>query len=128
MRDLNTVYRDTPALHAGDASPAGFAWVVGDDQDNSVIVFLRRHGDREVLVVCNFTPVPRVDYGIGVPRAGRWTELLNTDAQAYGGGNMGNLGGVATTPRPMHGYPQSVAMVLPPLSTLILAPENGSLP
>lgn len=128
VRDLNTVYRDTPALYAGDTSPAGFAWVIGDDQDNSVIAFLRRHGDHEVLVVCNFTPVPRADYGIGVPRAGRWNELLNTDAQAYGGGNVGNSGGVATTPRPLHGYPQSVAMVLPPLSTLILAPENGSLP
>jgi 1,4-alpha-glucan branching enzyme len=128
VRDLNAMYRDTPALYAGDATPAGFAWVIGDDQDNSVIAFLRRHDDREVLVVCNFTPVPRVDYGIGVPRAGRWTELLNTDAQIYGGSNMGNRGGVAATPRPMHGYAQSVVMVLPPLSTLILTPDDGSLP
>ncbi|HUH58649.1 MAG TPA: 1,4-alpha-glucan branching protein GlgB [Candidimonas sp.] len=128
VRDLNTLYRHTAALYASDGSPDGFAWVIGDDQENSVIAFLRRHDGHEVLVVCNFTPVPRMGYGIGVPRAGRWIELLNTDAQVYGGSNLGNCGSVATTPRPLHGYSQSVALALPPLSTLILAPDAGYVP
>ncbi|SHH42398.1 1,4-alpha-glucan branching enzyme [Pollutimonas bauzanensis] len=124
LRDLNAVYRATPALHGSDADPQGFSWVIGDDQNNSVFAFLRRHGGQCALVVSNMTPVPRADYRIGVPVAGRWVELLNTDAQVYGGANMGNGGGAATTAQAAHGQEQSLRLMLPPLSTLILAPEG----
>lgn len=125
IRDLNTVYRATPALYGSDADPQGFAWVIGDDQNNSVFAFLRRHGDACALVVSNMTPVPRSDYRVGVPVAGRWRELLNTDAGVYGGVNMGNGGGASTIPQSLHGQAQSLALTLPPLSTLILAPEGN---
>lgn len=124
VRDLNTVYRATPALYGSDTDPQGFAWIIGDDQQNSVFAFLRKHGDACVLVVSNMTPVPRTDYRIGVPVAGRWVELINTDADLYGGVNMGNGGAAATSDGPMHGYDQSLTLVLPPLATLILAPEG----
>ncbi|NYT45250.1 1,4-alpha-glucan branching protein GlgB [Alcaligenaceae bacterium] len=123
VRDLNVLYRSTPALHGSDAVPAGFAWIIGDDQDNSVFAFLRRHGGQTALVVSNMTPVPRIAYRIGVPQAGRWKECLNTDAGSYGGSNMGNMGAVATSGHPSHGYDQSLALVLPPLSTLIFVAE-----
>ncbi|QAA95137.1 1,4-alpha-glucan branching protein GlgB [Pollutimonas thiosulfatoxidans] len=123
VRDLNALYRSTPALHGSDAVPAGFAWIIGDDQDNSVFAFLRRHGGQTALVVSNMTPVPRIAYRIGVPQAGRWKECLNTDAGSYGGSNMGNMGAVATSGHPSHGYDQSLALVLPPLSTLIFVAE-----
>lgn len=123
VRGLNALYRSTPALHGSDAVPAGFAWIIGDDQDNSVFAFLRRHGGQTALVVSNMTPVPRIAYRIGVPQAGRWKECLNTDAGSYGGSNMGNMGAVATSGHPSHGYDQSLALVLPPLSTLIFVAE-----
>src|SRR3546814_18720907 len=85
VRDLNSLYRNTPALYGGDAVPEGFAWVVGDDDTNSVFAFLRRHQGQTALAVSNMTPVPRMAYGIGVPIAGHWLERLNTDAQTYGG-------------------------------------------
>src|SRR5690606_33684301 len=118
------VYRATPALYGSDTDPQGFAWIIGDDQQNSVFAFLRKHGDACVLVVSNMTPVPRSDYRIGVPVAGRWVELINTDADLYGGVNMGNGGAAATSDDPMHGHDQSLTLVLPPLATLILAPEG----
>lgn len=127
VRDLNRLYRRMPALYASDAEAQGFAWVIGDDQNNSVFAFLRMHGGQCVLAVSNLTPVPRIDYRIGVPVAGRWMESLNTDAQAYGGSNMGNGGSLLTDERPQHGYEQSLALVLPPLATLILAPEDYTL-
>lgn len=124
VRDLNFLYRELPALHAGDAAPAGFEWVIGDDTDNSVFVFLRRNEDRTALVVCNMTPVPRDSYLVGVPVAGVWVERLNTDAADYGGSGMGNSGRVQTEPIGNHGQDQSLRLVLPPLSTLILCPEG----
>lgn len=124
VRDLNTLYRAMPALHGSDTDPQGFAWVIGDDHANSVFAFLRRHGKQWVLVVSNMTPVPRASYRIGVPIAGRWSELLNTDAQVYGGTNMGNGGYAIATDKPSHGYEQSLVLVLPPLATLMLAPEG----
>jgi 1,4-alpha-glucan branching enzyme len=121
--DLNRVYRETPALHAGDASANGFEWIDGTNAAMSVIVFLRRgRGDDEVAVVaCNFTPVPRHQYRIGVPRAGHWREILNSDAHEYGGSGHGNLGGVDAVPYPWNGRQSSLVVTLPPLGVIILA-------
>ncbi len=95
VRDLNGLYRDTPALHVKDAEPEGFQWIATDPAQ-STYSWIRRGdaGDPPVVVVCNFTPVPRPGFRIGVPQAGRWREAVNTDATAYGGSGMGNLGGV----------------------------------
>jgi len=127
VRDLNVLYRNLAALHAGDSSPEGFAWLVGDDVENSVFAFLRQHGDNCVLVVCNMTPVPREGYRIGVPREGGWREVLNTDASGYGGSGMGNGGWVHAQNVASHGRPWSLELVLPPLATLMLVPDNGTL-
>jgi len=121
VRDLNHLYVDEPALHVLDAEPGGFDWLVGDDADNSVYAFRRVDGaGREVVAICNFTPVPRHGYRIGMPQPGHWDEVLNTDAAIYGGSNLGNGGAVVTEPVASHGRPQSAALVLPPLGTLIL--------
>ena len=125
IQDLNALHEDEPALHQRDTASPGFRWVIGDDRDNSVFAFLRFGDDvaRPVLVVSNFTPVPRPGYAIGVPRPGPWRELLNSDAEIYGGSNMGNDGLVHTTPTQHHGEAQSLELTLPPLATLFLAPE-----
>jgi 1,4-alpha-glucan branching enzyme len=120
VRDLNRVYREFPALHALDDRPEGFRWIVGDDAENSVLAFLRLAPDAApVLAVINLTPVPRQGYRIGVPHAGRWREVLNSDAPLYGGSGMGNYGGVETRDAPAHGEGQSLDLTLPPLSTLL---------
>jgi 1,4-alpha-glucan branching enzyme len=120
VRDLNLLLRAAPALHRMDSDPAGFAWVEANDADNSVLAFLRLAGEAApVLVVCNFTPVVREDYRVGVPRAGRWVERINTDAQDYGGSSVGNLGMIEAEPIPAHGRPYSLRLTLPPLATLI---------
>jgi 1,4-alpha-glucan branching enzyme len=124
VADLNGLYRALPALHALDADPAGFAWTVLDDRDNSVVAFIRSDGRSHLLAVSNFTPVVRHDYRIGVPRVGRWTEKLNTDATDYGGGGQGNRGGANTGDMPAHGQPQALSLTLPPLSTLFLLHEG----
>ncbi len=97
VRDLNILYRETPALYARDCEAEGFQWLAVDDADQSVFAWLRRGGpeDAPVAVIVNFTPVPRPDYRIGLPAAGRWREILNTDAAVYGGGGLGNFGAVA---------------------------------
>jgi 1,4-alpha-glucan branching enzyme len=120
VRDLNGIYRATPALHARDCEPEGFRWVVADDHANSVLAWLRfgEPGDAPVLVVSNFTPVPREGYRLGLPIAGPWQELLNTDSGRYGGSNLGNLGGVTAVADPSHGLPASAEVVLPPLATV----------
>jgi 1,4-alpha-glucan branching enzyme len=126
VRDLNHIYRREPSLHALDGEHGGFQWLIGDDRSNSVFAFLRRGGadDHPLLVVCNMTPAPRHNYRIGVPRAGGWHEILNTDSRFYGGGDMGNQGSLAAEPRPAHGQPQSLNLTLPPLATLLLCPEG----
>jgi 1,4-alpha-glucan branching enzyme len=119
VRDLNTLYVAEPALHGQDADAAGFGWVVGDDQANSVFAFLRQApGAAPVLVVCNLTPVPRHGYRIGVPRGGWWREVANTDSGFYGGSDLGNGGAVQSLPEPAHGHDQSLSLTLPPLSTI----------
>lgn len=127
LRDLNRVYRRHPPLHGSDADPESFAWLVGDDIENSVFAFLRRRAGQCVLVVCNMTPVPRQCYRIGVPEASGWTEIINTDASVYGGSGMGNAGHVAAQAQPSHGWPCSIELTLPPLATLMLLPD-GDLP
>src|SRR6185503_14057611 len=112
---LNALYRDRTALHARDHDPSGFEWIDFQDRDNSVLAFLRRDGDAMVLVVLNFTPVPRYGYALGAPIAGRWNEILNTDALELGGSGVGNLGGVNALDVPHHGRPASLALTLPPL-------------
>ena len=125
--DLNLLYRREPALHACDFSAEGFEWIAHDDADASVIAFLRKSpaGDPPLLVVCNLTPVPRHGYAVGVPQAGTWHEVLNTDAEAYGGTGMGNFGSVQADDRFMHGRPNAVQLSLPPLSTLIFRHEGA---
>jgi 1,4-alpha-glucan branching enzyme len=120
--DLNRVYRQEPALHAREFSQDGFAWVVVRDSEESVLAFLRRHeADGEaILVVCNFTPVPRQNYRVGVPTGGTWRELLNSDSRIYGGSGQGNLGGVQSSPVPSHGQLHSLTLTVPPLSVLLL--------
>ena len=121
VRDLNQLYAEEPALHALDSDPAGFSWLVGDDADNSVFAFRRTDGQgREVIAISNFTPVPRIGYRLGMPRAGRWVEVLNTDASFYGGSNVGNGGLIHTEDIASHGRPQSAALILPPLATIVL--------
>lgn len=124
VHDLNEVYRTYGALHELDVSPEGFAWIQCDDWHNSVYAYLRYAKNRDdfAVVAMNFTPVPRDSYRLGVPKAGYYTEVLNSDADIYGGGNVGNLGGVYTEPIPMHGHPQSIAVRIPPLGLLVLRP------
>jgi 1,4-alpha-glucan branching enzyme len=124
VRDLNALYCQEHALHQRDCVPTGFRWIIGDDATNSVFAFLRLGNDdgRMVLVVCNMTPVPRMAYGIGVPRPGYWRELLNTDAGVYGGSNLGNAGGIESVATEMHGEAQAVFLTLPPLATVFLSP------
>jgi len=105
VRDLNHVLRSEPALHELDFDRGGFEWIGLDDWEQSVMSFIRKSrstGD-EILIVCNFTPVPRLDYRVGVDGEGRWQELLSSDARRYGGSGMGNFGGVDTSPAGSHG-------------------------
>ena len=122
--DLNRLYRDVPALHDQDDVAQGFEWLIGDDATNSVYAWLRwSKAGKPLLVVANFTPVPREAYRIGVPFAGTWGEVLNSDAALYAGSNYGNGGGVHTHADASHGQPFSVALNLPPLGVLILEPQ-----
>jgi len=124
VSDLNHLLMQTPALYCQDASPAGFEWIIGNDQANSVYAFVRHAGadagNEMVLAVSNLTPVPRHGYRVGVPAAGDWQECLNSDAAIYGGSNLGNGGGAHTEAIPAHGQPVSLRLTLPPLATLIL--------
>ena len=127
VRDLNTTYRAERALHELDAHPDGFSWVDCNDVAQSVVCYLRKGrstGDM-ILVVCNFTPVPRINYRVGVPRSGSWDEILNGNATIYGGNGLGNAGGVEATPMTWHGFPQSVELTLPPLAIVVFR-SSGS--
>ncbi|MGA7268826.1 MAG: 1,4-alpha-glucan branching protein GlgB, partial [Aestuariivirga sp.] len=120
VRDLNRHYRALPALHARDCEPEGFDWLIADDNQNSVYAWARYSGggDPAVVIVSNFTPVPREDYVLPLPRAGRWREVLNSDAAAYGGSELGNMGEIQAEAVPSHGKPASAKVLLPPLATL----------
>ena len=125
VEDLNRRYRSEAALHDLDCQPEGFEWIDCNDGSASVVSFIRkaRSPAEIVLVVCNFTPVPRAYYRVGVPRGGLWRELLNSDAAEYGGSGIGNLGAVEAAPNPCHGRLYSLDLTLPPLAVLFLKNE-----
>jgi 1,4-alpha-glucan branching enzyme len=125
VSDLNNLYREQPALYELDFDQAGFEWIDCNDVEGSTISFLRkgRTVDDVIAVVSNFTPVPRRNYRIGVPQAGFWRELLNSDAKEYGGSGQGNLGGVEAAPIPLQGRPYSLTITLPPLAVVFLKPS-----
>jgi len=128
VSDLNRCFRTLPALHELDFSPAGFSWVDFQDWEKSIVSFLR-HGKRPedtVLIICNFTPVPRFNYQVGVPHGGQWQEVLNSDAAIYGGSNVGNFGMLEAAPIAMQGHFHSLSLVLPPLAVLYLKPIFAS--
>ena len=126
VADLNRTYRSEPALHELDVDPDAFEWVDANDNEASVISFLRRgrSTDDVFLVVCNFTPVPRDNYLVGVPHGGLWREVLNSDAEIYGGSGWGNLGGADAVPVPVHGRPRAVRLSLPPLGCVFLKSQG----
>jgi 1,4-alpha-glucan branching enzyme len=127
VRDLNRLYREIPALSVKDCEPDGFSWIDCQDRKNSVISVLRRgEGPRSIVVgVVNFSGVVHERYRVGVPIAGRYAEVLNSDAATYGGRNVGNFGGARASAVPAHGYPESLELTLPPLGALFLVPEPG---
>jgi 1,4-alpha-glucan branching enzyme len=124
IRDLNLLYRTAPALYELDFTAQGFQWIDCDDADVSVISFLRRAtSGAAVVVACNFTPVLREGYRVGVPHGGRWRERLNSDAADYGGSGQGNLGAVGAVAQGAHGHAHSLTLRLPPLAVVVLTPE-----
>jgi len=125
VADLNRLYRSEPALHQVDFEQSGFEWVDSHDSEQSALTFLRRprDGGAPVLAVCNFTPVSRANYIVGVPFGGYWREIANSDAALYGGSGMGNLGGVEAAPVAAHGRFHSLAITLPPLAVLMFKCE-----
>lgn len=122
VSDLNKLYQTDPAMHEVDYSWEGFQWLELRDVENSTLVFLRRgkNPDNELLIGCNFTPVLRYNYRVGVPKPGFYTEVLNTDAEIYWGSNVGNNGGIWTENIAWGEYPYSLSLTLPPLGTVIL--------
>ncbi len=119
--DLNRLYRESTALHQTDLEPVGFEWIDCNDSEQTTLSFLRKNRDGSQLfaVICNFTPVPRANFRLGVPAVGHWREVHNSDSAYYAGSGQGNLGGLDTTPVPAHGRPQSLVLTLPPLATVI---------
>jgi 1,4-alpha-glucan branching enzyme len=122
--ELGSFYRSTPALWRGDPDIGSFEWLDCSDRDNSVVSFVRRWEHEEVVVVMNFTPVPREDYRIGVPSAGTYRERLSSDNKRFGGSDFGTLADLAADPIAVHGREQSVNLRLPPLGALILVPAK----
>jgi len=127
MGDLNRYYRAAPGLHELDCDPSGFEWIDCSDAEASVVSLLRkgRTSDSAVVIVCNFTPVVRQNYRIGVPHGGLWNERLNSDAKDYGGSGLGNMGAVEASPLACHGRRFSLSLALPPLAILFLSSENS---
>jgi 1,4-alpha-glucan branching enzyme len=125
MEQLNRLYREEKALHELDNEPTGFEWIDCNDANFSVISLLRKGKlpKDKVVVVCNFTPIPRMQYRVGVPVGGYWRELLNSDSADYGGSGMGNMGGREAEAIPVHGRPYSLSLTLPPLGAIFLKPE-----
>jgi hypothetical protein len=128
VEDLNKLYLAEPALWKSDYDTDGFHWIDASDHLNSVLSFLRQDAEHfnELVVIANLTPVPRLQYRIGLPRPGPWRELLNSDAAVYGGSNMGNSGGVVAAVKPWHNQPCSAEFILPPLSILVFRPERAA--
>ncbi|OYV58280.1 MAG: 1,4-alpha-glucan branching enzyme, partial [Acidiphilium sp. 21-62-4] len=126
VADLNRLYRSEPALHSTDFNPSGFRWLIGDDRDQSIFAWVRQTDDvaQSVVVLCNFTPVPRDSYRVGVPAGGRWLECLNSDSAIYGGSDVGNLGTTTADASPAHGMAYSLVLTVPPLGVLILRQDR----
>ena len=126
VRDLNRIYKDEPALWEVDSDPSGFWWLEPNDADANVLAFARasKNGERLVVFAANLSPVPRTGYRLGLPRATRWKEALNTDSTYYGGSDMGNLGGLDPEPIPWHSQPVSALVTLPPLAAVWFVPES----
>jgi 1,4-alpha-glucan branching enzyme len=116
--DLNRLYRSEPALGSHDAE--SFQWLAADDHAQSILAFMRRDAEAPIVAVFNFTPVPRENYRVGVPSLGVWHEILNSDAQSYGGSGHGNFGGVEAQPIALHGQAQSLNLTVPPLGAIFL--------
>jgi len=122
---LNRLYQAEPALWEADYDMEGFYWVDCSDHEDSVLSFVRQNRDRSnrLLVIMNLTPVPRWHYRVGLPHSGFWREVLNTDAEIYGGGNVGNFGGVTAENYQVHNQPYSATFILPPMSVLAFKAE-----
>ena len=127
MKDLNTLYRSHPALFERDFSEEGFQWVDCNDWESSIISYLRRgsNSSDSVLIACNFTPIPRLSYKIGVPEGGFWKEVLNSDSWSYGGSDVGNFGGRHADPVSIHGFNHCLSLNLPPLGIVVFTKEDG---
>ncbi|KXB04310.1 hypothetical protein AKJ49_02235 [candidate division MSBL1 archaeon SCGC-AAA382A03] len=125
VQDLNRLYKEEKALYEIDFDPKGLEWICSD-WENSILAFLRRGKSEDdlILSVFNFTPVPRHDYQIGIPKNGSWKELLNSDGEEYGGSDLGNLGGVKASATPKHGKDYSLSLTLPPLGALFFKREK----
>jgi 1,4-alpha-glucan branching enzyme len=123
--ELNRLYREEPALHVYDDEAAGFEWIDGSNTKESVLTFLRKgtRPSEDILVALNFTPVPRDQYRVGVPRSGKWKEIFNSDARELGGSGWGNLGALEATPVPWNGRRFSLNLTLPPLGAVMLKCE-----
>jgi 1,4-alpha-glucan branching enzyme len=130
VRDLNRLYRTEGALHARDCEQEGFQWIVVDDAKQSVYAWIRMGApdDVPIAMITNFTSVPRENYAIGLPHAGIWREVMNTDATHYGGSGVGNMGAVTATAVPSHGFPASASVMVPPLATLYLRLDPSTVP
>jgi len=126
LEDLNKLYRNEPTLHALDFDPMGFEWIDCNDSQQSVLSLIRKghYVEDTLIIVCNFTPVPRLNYKVGAPRGGYWREVLNSDSEQYGGSGHGNLGGVEASPIPFHGRTYSLNLTLPPLGAVFLKHEE----
>jgi 1,4-alpha-glucan branching enzyme len=126
IRDLNRAYRAEPALWEVDHESSGFRWIEANDADANTLCFLRcsRDGERVLACLCNLSPVPRHDYRVGLPRGGRWVEVMNTDSGFYGGSGVGNMGSVEAAERRWHELPYSAEVSLPPLGVVWLVPEE----
>jgi 1,4-alpha-glucan branching enzyme len=129
VEQLNRLYRHEPALHELDTDPRGFEWIDCNDHAASTLSLVRKGKSlqQQIVVACNFTPIPRIGYRLGVPEAGFWRELLNSDAKEYGGSGMGNLGGVPAEEESAHGRPYSLNLTLPPLAAIFLKAEPSAL-
>jgi 1,4-alpha-glucan branching enzyme len=126
VRDINHFYRDEPVLFENDFNADGFEWIDFGDWEGNVISYIRKSGSRKdvFLVVCNFTPVPRLHYRVGVPHGGFWKEVLNSDAGEYGGSAQGNSGGTEAKEVSCHGRNHSLLLTLPPLGMIVFKKEN----
>jgi len=126
VEDLNRFYTAEPTLHELDFDPSGFQWIDCNDSQQSTLSMMRKgsSGESVLIVACNFTPIPRHNYRVGAPKGGFWDELLNSDAQDYGGSGQGNLGGIEASPIPIHGLPFSLNLTLPPLGVVFMKRRN----